>query len=66
MNNQDIVKKSDALEPSLNYDYNFQRQNISYLWIFDLYGPVRDAFDAGRFITRASGRGLEIETFFEP
>jgi hypothetical protein len=29
----------------------------SYLWAYDLYGPVRNAFDAGIFITRASGRG---------
>ncbi len=25
---------------------------------YDLYGPVRNGFDAGRSITRASGRGL--------
>ncbi len=25
---------------------------------YDLYGPVRNAFDAGKSITRASGRGL--------
>jgi hypothetical protein len=31
---------------------------ISYLWTFDLYGPVRNAFDAGNSIMRASGRGL--------
>ncbi len=31
---------------------------ISYLWTYDLYGPIRNAFDAGKSITRASGRGL--------
>jgi hypothetical protein len=30
----------------------------SYLWTYDLYGHVRNAFDAGKSITRASGRGL--------
>ena len=30
--------------------------NISYLWTYDLYGPVRNGgFYAGRSITRASG-----------
>jgi hypothetical protein len=26
--------------------------------MYDLYGPIRNAFDAGKSITRASGRGL--------
>ncbi len=31
----------------------------SYLWAFDLYGPVNNAaFDAGKSISRASGWGL--------
>ncbi len=30
----------------------------TYLWAYDLYGPVRNAFDAGKSITRASGKGL--------
>ena len=35
------------------------RFGISYVWTFDLYGPpVRNAFDAGKSITRTSGRGL--------
>jgi hypothetical protein len=25
---------------------------------YDLYGPVRNAFDAGRYITSACGRGF--------
>jgi hypothetical protein len=29
-----------------------------YIWTFDLYGPVPNAFDADKSITRASGRGL--------
>jgi hypothetical protein len=33
-------------------------EEYSYLWIYDLYGPVRNASDAGKSITRASGRGL--------
>jgi hypothetical protein len=31
---------------------------ISYLWTYDLYGPVRNASDAGKYITWASGRGF--------
>jgi hypothetical protein len=31
---------------------------LAILWAYDLYGPVRNAFDAGRTITRASGRGF--------
>ncbi len=37
----------------------------SSLWTYDLY-PIRNAFDVGKSITRASGPGpwaLEIETF---
>ncbi len=33
-------------------------RNNSYLWTHDLYSPVRNAFDAGKSITRASGRAL--------
>ncbi len=33
-------------------------RNSSYLWTYELYGPVRYAFDAGKSITRASGWGL--------
>jgi hypothetical protein len=29
----------------------------SYLWIYELYSPVRNDFDAGKSITRAIGRG---------
>jgi hypothetical protein len=40
----------------------------SYLWTYDLYGPMRNGFEAGRSITRTSGRGwaLEIEIFLGP
>jgi hypothetical protein len=41
---------------------------ISYLCTYDLYGPIRNVFDACRSITRANGRGwaLEIDTFLGP
>jgi hypothetical protein len=44
-----------------------EHHNI-YLWTYDLYDPVRNAFDAGKSITRQMGRGwaLEIETFLDP
>jgi hypothetical protein len=29
---------------------------INYLWTFDLYYPVRNAFDAGKSITWVRGR----------
>jgi hypothetical protein len=32
--------------------------SISYLWTYDVYGPVRNTFHAVKSITRASGRGL--------
>jgi hypothetical protein len=31
--------------------------DISYLWTYDLYRPICNAFDAGKSITRASERG---------
>jgi hypothetical protein len=41
-----------------------------YLWTYGLYGPVRtrNAFDAGKSITKEVGGGwaLEIETFLDP
>jgi hypothetical protein len=48
--------------PILNPGYN------SYLCTNDLYGPVQKAFDVGKSITRASGRGLGLgnRDFFEP
>jgi len=42
---------------------------ISYLCTYGLYGPVHNVFEACRFITWTSGRGLgpgEIETFLGP
>jgi hypothetical protein len=42
----------------LLYHHNKERIYFSYLWAYDLYDPVRNAFDAGKSITRASGRGL--------
>jgi hypothetical protein len=36
------------------------RKQFSHLWTYDLYGPVRNAFDAGKSVTRASGRGLGL------
>jgi hypothetical protein len=46
-----------------------QRKNdFSCLWTYDLYGPVCNAFDEGKYIPRASGRGLGPgnQDFFEP
>ncbi len=43
----------------LNFKYQepfVHRYN--YLCTYDLYSPVRNFFDAGRYITWASGRGL--------
>ncbi len=34
------------------------RYIINYLCTYGLYGPVHKVFDAGRYITLASGRGL--------
>jgi hypothetical protein len=46
----------EHLKPSLQV--RLIKTGNSYLWTYDLYGPVRNAFDAGNSITRASGRGL--------
>ncbi len=35
-----------------------KKNDDSYLCTYDLYGPMRNVFDACRYITRASGRGL--------
>ncbi len=36
---------------------NFNQKYMLALWTYDLYGPVRNAFDEGKSITRASWRG---------
>ncbi len=40
----------------------------SYLWTYNLYGPICNAIDAGKSVTRASGRGLcpGNRDFFKP
>jgi hypothetical protein len=43
-----------------------KEDKISYLWTFDLYGPVHHAFDATKFITWASVRWLGNQDFFGP
>jgi hypothetical protein len=45
---------------------NFFTNCFSNLWAYDLHGPVRNAFDAGKSITRASGRGLGPVNGIEP
>jgi hypothetical protein len=40
-----------------NRDLNPGLHN-SYLWTYDLYVPVQNAFDAGKSITRVGERGL--------
>jgi hypothetical protein len=47
---------TSSTSPEKRYMYNILFN--SYLWTYDLYGHVRNAFDAGNFIPRASGRGL--------
>jgi hypothetical protein len=41
---------------------------INYLCTYDFYGPVRNVFDAGRYIRGGVGGGLalEIESFVSP
>jgi hypothetical protein len=56
----------DVVRPLLAYFLNLVF--ISYLWTCDLYGPVRNAFDAGKSITRECGWGLRPgnRDFFVP
>jgi hypothetical protein len=57
----------------LAYRSSYSQLNLitahnSYLRIYDLYGPERNAYDASKSSTRASGRGwtLHIEIFLGP
>jgi len=36
------------------------RKNNRYLLTYNLFGPVRNAFDVGKSITRVSGRGFGL------
>ncbi len=49
---------SQAVFPARLGDTKPPFKNNSYLWTYDLYGPVRYAFDAGKSVTRAIRRGL--------
>jgi hypothetical protein len=42
-----------------NSDIQQSKHVLIAIWTYDLYGPVRIAFDAGKSITRASGKGLD-------
>jgi hypothetical protein len=39
----------------------FRRLQSNYLCTYDLYGPVRNVFDAGRYIMWGSGGELALE-----
>ncbi len=43
--------------------HSWSSSNISYLWTYDLYGPIRNAFDMGISIMRSSERGLGQSEF---
>ncbi len=43
--------------PEENSWKHFKNVLNSLLWTYNLYGPVRNAFDAGKYITRAVGGG---------
>jgi hypothetical protein len=47
---------------------NSPEGNINYLCTYDLYGPVRNVFDAGRYVLWGSGGelALEISSFVGP
>jgi hypothetical protein len=54
-----------------NTEYKIQNIECriqNYLWTSDKYGPARNAFDEGKSITWASGRGLSLGNpdFFVP
>jgi hypothetical protein len=67
----DAVLDPNFLERNCNIDYWYFFVYNSILWTHDLYGHVRNAFDAGKSIMRASERGLQglgsgNETFLDP
>jgi hypothetical protein len=47
----------ELMKMKMKDEINFEIYN-SYLRTYDFYGPVCNAFVAGKSITRASGRGL--------
>jgi hypothetical protein len=57
----------ELMKMKMKDEINFYIYN-SYLRTYNLYGPVCNAFDAGKSITRASGRGLGPgkQDFFGP
>ncbi len=57
----------ELMRMKMKDEKNFKIYN-SYLRTYDLYGTVCNAFDAGKSITRASGRGLGPgnQEFFGP
>ncbi len=57
----------ELMKMKMKDEKNFEIYN-SYLRTYDLYGPESSAFDAGKSITRASGRGLGPgnQDFFGP
>ncbi len=57
----------ELMRMKMKDEKNFEIYN-SYLRTYDLYVPVCNAFDAGKSITRASGRGLGPgnQDFFGP
>jgi hypothetical protein len=63
------VIRSDNFINSITVSFNFlpTPTSISYLWTYDLYGPVCNAFDAVRATPLrgllGEGWALEIETF---
>jgi hypothetical protein len=55
---QNALKTKNEIYTDIHAKETILQHIFSYLWTYDLYGPVHNAFDAGRYITRASGRGL--------
>jgi hypothetical protein len=50
------------------HDFDFGRSHDNYLCTNDLYGPVRNVFDAGRYLRGevVGGLALEISSFVGP
>jgi hypothetical protein len=66
------VQPKDMHPRKMGLLYLLHHTQNNYLCTYDLYGPVRNVFDAGRYITWASashlptGWALEMERFLGP
>ncbi len=64
---QNLVTRAEErhklVTASLNFYKTAEQVSLNLRWTCDLYGPVGNVYDACRSITRASGRGPNLDFF---